>query len=119
VILPGSAATNPAIIRISVIRGQAGFAFSANLTLSYSPIVTGTSLQVYYDKHFTTGSYTNLGFPVNLDIKLPIRHKQKFSGTGAGTTTGDCVYMIVQSGVASGTSAPSISGVMEVFYDPM
>lgn len=120
VFLPGTAASNPAIARITVFRGQAGLSFATNLASSYSPIVTGTSLQVYYDKHFTIpGSYTNPGFAVNINISLKIPHKQKFSGTAAASQTGDCIYVIVQSGVAAGTSAPTLTGVMEVFFDPM
>jgi len=119
VLVPGSAAGNPAICRIAVIRAVAGLAFAGNMTGSYSPIVTGTSLQVYYDRFFTLGTYASIGFPVNLNISLKLNHKQKFSGTGAGSTTGDCLYLIVQSGVVSGTAAPSISGVLEIFFDPM
>jgi len=119
VLLPGSAAGNPAIARITIFRAESGLVFGANMTGSYSPIVTGVSLQVYYDRFFTLGTYTNIGFPVNLNFSVKLKHKQKFSGTGAATASGHSIYMIVQSGVAAGTAAPSISGVMEIFFDPM
>lgn len=119
VMLPGSAAGNPTIARISLIRAVSGLVFASNMSGSYSPIVTGTSLQVLSDKFYTLGSYTNIGFPVNLNISIKLRHKQKFSGVGAGTGTGDCLYLIMQSGVVAGTAAPSVSGVMEIFFDPM
>lgn len=118
-IVPGSTAANATTCRVSIIRVQSGAAFTANMSGSYSPIVTGSALQLYYDKFYAIPAYAGPGFPVNLNISVKINHKQKFSGTGAGTQTGDSVYVVIQSVNPSGTTAPALQGVMEIFFDPM
>lgn len=115
----GSTSASASKIRITVIRGESGLAFASNTTGSYSPIVTGTVTKLYYDKFFQIGP--TAGAPQwqsSVNLSLPIKHKQKFSGTGAGTTTGDCIYMIIQGINAAGTTCPVASGVLEVFFEP-
>jgi len=90
------------------------------MTSSYNPIVTGTSLYCYYDKFKVVASTpATQGFGTPIDVDLKISHMQKFSGQGANTTTGDSVYILMQSNVVAGTGAPVVIGVLETFFDPM
>lgn len=77
-------------------------------------------MQLYYDKFFSIPStLAAAGYPVNLNMSVRCRHFQKFSGTGANTTTGESIYLIIQSTAGAGTGAPVITGNLEVFFDPM
>lgn len=120
IMLAGTTATIATPVRLSCIRAESGLSFATNMTGSYNPIQTGTTLQYYFDKFFTIPApLTGQGFPVNLDIKIKCKHVQKFSGTGAGTTSGESIYLICQSNIAAGTAAPQILGTFEVYFDPM
>lgn len=103
-----------------VLIDPTGLGFATNITGSFNPVQTGTTLQLYYDKYFTIPApITGQGFPVNWNISIKAKHFQKFSGTGAGTTSGESVYLICQSDALAGTTAPVPQGVFEVFFDPM
>lgn len=121
VIVPGSAATAPSAVRVTVFRGQSGLAFASNMTATYSPVQTSNSTQVLYDRFIPVAaapSTAGYGSLVNMSLKL--NHKQKFSGTTAATQTGTSIYCIMQSGQAAGTSAPTFyCGCIEVFFQPL
>lgn len=126
ILSPGAGSTIAELVRITVFKAQSGLVFAANTTGSYSPIVTGTSMWTYFDKFYTVPpSSTAYYFPVNLNFSVAIKqgkkrgHLQKYSGTGAGTTTGDSVYVIIQAGVGAGAGAPIITGTLEHYFDPL
>lgn len=97
-----------------------GLGFASNMTGSYNPIATGTTLQLYFDKFYTIpAAVGTVGFPVNLNFSIKCRHLQKFDNTGPNSTTGESVYLLCQSDIAAGTAAPVIAGNFEVFFDPM
>lgn len=115
----GTTATVPCCIRFSVVRAPQGAVFAANLTGSYSPIVTGTISQLLYDKYYEVGgTLATTGFGTRIYCNIKLRHQQKFSGTIAGTSTGDTLYLIIQSNIAPGTAAPTLLGSVEVFFQP-
>lgn len=120
-ILAGTTATTPVLVRISIVRLQSGSAFASNLFTTYNPIQTGTSLQVYYDKYFEVAGNAGAtcGWPTCFNVSKKIKHFQKYSGTGANNATGDSIFMIMQANATAGTGAPTVSGVLEVFFDPM
>lgn len=119
----GASAT---ILRITVFKAQAGVVFVANLTGSYNPIVTSTSKWLYFDRFWTVpennagGSYfpLNLNFSVRLNAGKTKGHLQKYNGSGAGTTTGDSIMVIIQSN-GTGANNPVIFGTLEHYFDPL
>lgn len=116
----GTTAAQTGIIRITMFRAASGTVFAANLQGSYSPIVTGTSSRLIWDRHYEVAStLAAAGFPTIIRKSLKVKHQQKFSGTVAGTTTGDCIFLIIQSNFGAGTAAPALQGVVEVFFQPM
>lgn len=120
IIIPGATATIVTPVRLTCIRAESGLSFATNMTGSFNPIQTGTTLQYYFDKFISVPApLTGAGYPVNVDVSIKCKHIQKFSGTGAGTTSGESIYLICQSSVVAGTTAPVISGCFEVFFDPM
>lgn len=61
-------------------------------------------------------------YPTVVDFSLKLNHSQKFSGASAGgiggSDTGPTLYLIVQSSIAAGTTAPVFShGYYEVFFE--
>lgn len=113
-------ATGPSVVRITILRLPTNSVFAANTSGSYSPIVTGTSLQTYYDKFYQVGAApATVGYPTLINISKKIKFYQKYSGTGAGTATGESIFVIIQSNFAAGATAPLITGVIETFFQPM
>lgn len=115
----GSTSTNAASVRITSFQGQSGLAFAANMSGSYTPVGDSTSTRLLFDKYYHVPP-ANTVWPVTpVHINLKARHRQKFSGSGANTNTGESVYVIIQSNVASGTTAPVWAvGVMEEWFKP-
>lgn len=122
VLIAGTAATTTVSVRITIFKAIAGIAFASNMTGSYSPIVTGTSLKLMYDRFYPVAAMPaagSQGFSTVVNISQKLRHKQKFTGTGAATQTGDSIFVVIQGGTAAGTGAPTfVSGVLEVFFQP-
>lgn len=121
VISPGSTAAAISTVRITVFQGQSNLAFAANLFGSYNPIVDSTSTRVYFDKYYSVGPSNAAasfgGVPVHINLKT--KHRQKFSGAGSGTNTGESIYMIIQSDKAAGTTAPGFTGgFLEEWFKP-
>nr|CRY97471.1 hypothetical protein [uncultured prokaryote] len=118
--LPGTSSASPANVRVTLFKAQSGLAFASNMTGSYSPIVTGTAIQLLYDKFFQIApSATTQAFPTVLHMSKKLKHRQKFSGTGASTTTAESIYLLVQSGSVTGSAAPrATNGVLEVYFKP-
>lgn len=121
VITPGSSAAVPSAVRITVIRGQQGLVFASNMSSTYSPVATNTSTQLIFDKFYpvcSTRATAGYGTPCNINIKL--HHKQKYSGTAVNTTTGECLYLIVQSGQPNDTTQPIFyCGHFELYFQPL
>jgi len=119
-LIPGTTSVTPSVVRLSVIRGQSGLAFAANLTGTYNPVVSSTSTQVIYDKFYSIpATYATVGFPVNINLSIKLKHRQKFSGAAAAGQTGETLYLIVQSDKAAGTTTPAWgSGFMEIWFKP-
>lgn len=119
-IVAGSTSTGPAIARISVFRAQSGVTFAANMTGSYSPILSSVSTQLLYDKFYTVpAALATAGFACNVSINLKLKHRQKFSGVGTSAQTGETLFLICQSNVSSGTAAPFWgAGFMEIYFKP-
>lgn len=118
-LIPGTTAVYPANVRITIFRGLAGISFAANMTSTYNPIAYSTSTRVIYDKFFQVSSTAaTAGFPCSFNLSIKLNHKQKFTGAAAATQTGDCLYLIIQSDQAAGTTAPLALGVVEIYFDP-
>lgn len=117
----GSTAAANTPVRITILKSSSNAAFASNMTGTYSPISTGASEYVFFDKFISIPSAgATAGFPVNLNISVRPKHYQKFTGAGVGTTTGESIFVIMQSGAVAGTTAPTISsGVMELYFQPM
>jgi len=119
-ISPGGTAATVSGVRISILRGISGFVFAANMTGSYNPIVGSTITRCLYDKFFSVApANATQGYPTDININLKLKHRQKFTGGGAGTTTGESIYVLIQSDKTAGTTAPQIfNGVFELFFKP-
>lgn len=117
---PGSTSTLPSTIRVTLLKAQSGLAFASNMSGSYSPIADNNVIQVLKDVFYRIPpAQASLYFPTVCNWSVKLNHRQKFSGTGASTTTGDCLYLLVQSGATAGTTAPVIvAGKWEVFFKP-
>lgn len=116
----GGTTAAPQEVRVSIFRAQAGLAYANNMNSSYSPVVVSTVTQLIYDRIFVYPPSGSLGWaPPVINVNKKVRHRQKFSGTGANTQTGETLYMIVQSGIAAGATAPStVAGHVEVYFKP-
>lgn len=119
-LVPGSSASMPTVVRITVIRGSSGLAFAANLTGSYNPIADGTVTRLLYDRFYNVApAQTNQGFATNVYINIKLRHRQKFTGANAGTQTGESLYLICQSDKASTAAGATWNGgVVELYFKP-
>lgn len=120
-IQPGGTSTNMCPVRITCFRGQSGLVFASNLNGSYNPIADSTSTQLLFDKYYPITPALTSGSPgaTRVHISIKTKHRQKYSGAGAGTTTGGSLYFVVQSNVAAGTSAPTwAAGVLEEYFKP-
>lgn len=118
---PGTTATGFVSVRCTLLRAQSGLAFASNMAGSYNPVADNTIIQVLKDEFYRVApnSTTQYFFPTKINWSIKLNHRQKFSGTGASTTTGDCLYLILQSGATAGTTAPTIgAGKWEVFFKP-
>lgn len=115
----GSTSTVGATVRITVFQGQSGLAFAANMSGSYNPVVDSTSTRLLYDRYYFVPPAQTV-YPVTpVHINLKAKHRQKFSGSGANTNTGESVFIIVQSDAVAGTTAPNWSaGVLEEWFKP-
>lgn len=119
-IIAGTTSTTVSNVRVTVIRAESGLVFASNMSSSYNPIVAGTSTKLLYDKYVQVGATpATMGFPCvfNKTLKLG-KHKQKFTAVGAGTQTGESIYLIIQSDKSVGTTAPVPIGTIEVYFDP-
>lgn len=116
----GGTTAAPQEVRVSVFRAQAGLAYANNMNSSYSPVVISTVTQLLYDRIYMVPPSGSLGWaPPVINVNLKCKHRQKFSGSGANTQTGETLYMIVQSGIAAGAGAPStVAGHVEVYFKP-
>lgn len=119
VLRPGSTAGSTANARITIIKAPQNLSFTANTNSSFSPIVTGASIQVLFDRFYAVPAFSSPGWgnPINISVKCT--HVQKFNGTGSNASSGDSIFVIIQSDQTAGTTAPTINGVLEVFFDPM
>lgn len=119
-IIPGTTSTTPSNVRITVLRGQSGLAFASNMTGSYNPIAYGTSTKLLWDTFLQVpATLATVGFPIAVNKSLRLgKHKQKFTSAAAGTSTGECLYCIIQSDKTAGTTAPVLVGTIEIYFDP-
>lgn len=116
---PGTTSAVEVVMRVTLIRATSGTTFAANLQGSYSPVVPGTVTQLLFDRHYVVAStLAAAGFPTIIKKRIKVNHMQKFTGVGAGTTTGECLFLIMQSSSGAGTGAPILTGVVEVFFQP-
>lgn len=117
---PGSAAAATIPVRITVFTAAQNFVFGTAMNSTYSPIASGGVTRLIYDQYLQIAAATaTAGFPTTVNKSLKFRFRQKFSGSGTTTQTGDTLFMIIQSTVAAGTSAPTLSaGVVEIFFKP-
>lgn len=120
---PGSTASAIAHVRCTIFRAQSAVAFVASLSSSYNPIVGSNQTQLLYDKYYcipvgTAGNPTAWQ-PAIMNINLKLKHRQKYTGTGAGAETGESIFVTIQSDIASGTGAPTLApGFMELYFTP-
>lgn len=118
----GSAATKPADVRCTLFLGDSNTAFNYNMTGTFSPVSDANPTRLLWDKFYQvnpSGAGLSLFTPVLIDKSFKLRHRQKFNGTAAGSTTANCLFLQIHSNVAAGTLNPVIStGVVEVFFKP-
>lgn len=112
----GTTSTGTSTVRISIFRAPSTTVFSANMSNSYSPVVNGGNTWTYFDKFYPVCPAGTPGWVYTLNLSIPIRQRVHFSGSGAGTTTGDVIWIIAQSDQPAGTQAPSLFGVVETFF---
>lgn len=118
----GSSASGASTVRISVFRAASTYSFASNMTVSYSPIVTNTVSQLIYDRFYDIpASNTANGFGVPVHLNLKLKHKQKFNGTGGAASVGDCIWVVCQSGTASGSNLNPVwaCGILEYYFQPL
>jgi len=125
-VAPTTTTTQPCQMRISIVKAATGATLVGNMTTSYNPLLANGLFYVYYDKFFTVptiiGPVATLepaNFPLNININLKMKHRQKFLSNAAGTEQGEAVMIVIQSNLASGATAPVIAGLLEVFFDPL
>lgn len=123
IVQPGSTSTAVAGCRLLVFRAGANFAagsLAGAFSQSVNPITNTGVLQIYYDKSWSCAATpATAGFPLNINLNIPIKFDVKYSGAGAGSTTGETVFVALLGTVASGTTAPSVTnGYYEVFFQP-
>lgn len=120
IVRPGSTSAAASVARLVIFRAGAGAAlpqFAANV--SSSPIIGNGVIQVYYDKMFSVAATpATAGYGTHIRINKKIKFAYKFGGTGAGTQTGESVYIYFVGDIASGTAAPTAYGVLDVFFSP-
>lgn len=122
-IRPGTTQAAAACVRMVVLRAQAGSTLGltfADCNSSSNPIANNAVSRVYYDKVFQTSATAGTaGFPLALNIDVKIGHHQRYSGSGASVTTGDCIFFALISDVATGTAAPVVNaGFWEIWFQP-
>lgn len=117
---PGNTAASASAVRATLFRAQSNTAFAANMADSYSPIADNTVTQVLMDKFFQIGpSAASQQWPSVLRINKKLKHRQKFTGSGTSSTTGECLYFVIQSERVAGTTAPIIGeGQLELYFKP-
>jgi hypothetical protein len=118
-LVPGSTANSVTQVRATLLKAEAGIAFAAAMQSTYSPVADSSCIRLYRDGfRQVAAANASAGYSTMINWSVKIRHRQKFSGTGAATTTGDSLFLIIQSSAANGTTCPAASGVVEVFFKP-
>lgn len=116
---PGTTSAAVSTLRITVFKGAGGINFAANMQNTYNPIADNNFLRLLVDRFYSIpATQAAAGFPVNFNLNVKLRHRQKFNGTIGGTQTGDCIYVVMQSDVATGTANPLVYGTMEEYFKP-
>lgn len=121
VINPGASQTTVCGCRISLVRATYNLAAGPIVGSSLSPISDSNILQVYWDKYFAVGpSPAGQMAPVVLNWNVPIKLSHfKFSGSGAGTTVAESLFLIWSGTNAAGVTAPVWNcGIVEFYYIP-
>lgn len=117
---PGSTQAAAACARIVIFRAGSGAAlpqFASNV--SSSPVIGNGVTQVFYDRLVPIGSTTAaLGFGGMFRINCKVKSPYKFSGTGAGTQTGESVYIYFIGDAVAGTACPVSHGWIDNFFSP-
>jgi len=118
---PGSTQVQIEPIRVTIVRAQVGLT-GANLVSSMN-ITTATPAdnpinRVVFDRYYQVMP-TAAAVACQVKFNIPLNHVERFTGGGAGTTTGETYYVVLQSGVATGTLAPTLRyGNFEVWFTP-
>jgi len=117
---PGTAATTPSDIRITLFVADTSSVFATNMTQTYSPIADNTIQRLLVDDFKqVANTQANQTFGCVYRRSLKLNHRQKFSGVGVNTTVANSLFLIVQSQHVAGTTAPIVSsGCVEVFFKP-
>nr|CRY97498.1 hypothetical protein [uncultured prokaryote] len=83
--LPGTTSSSVSTVRITLLKAQSGLGFASNMSGSYSPIVSGTSIQQLADVFVSVAAVeSNPTFSSVVRWSKKIRHRQKFTGSAAG-----------------------------------
>lgn len=121
---PGSASTLPSTIRCAIVRAPVGATLAntvVNLDTSSASVRDNVISRVYYDKWFSVpATPATVGFAQRITFNIALKNfRVNYSGAAAGTNTGETIFMILLSGVATGTAAPLVSdGLVDVWFQP-
>lgn len=120
----GSSQTSAASCRLTVFMAVAGLGFGGTpgINSSLTPTVASVINRKLYEKRFQVSGQANVGlatfFPTTIELDLPLKGVHgKYNGTGSNVQTGEVLYIILESNLATGTGSPKVdSGVVELFF---
>jgi len=117
---PGTTSTTVTTIRVVIYRAIAGGSGSYDMNATYSPVADSSTTRTYLDRYLQVGATGGTaGFPSMFSVNLKVRHRQKFSGTGVNTQTGETIYIGIFADKPAGTTAPiCTAGIIELWFKP-
>ena len=119
VLAAGSTSTVQETVRCTLLVSEAQ-AFAANMNNTYNPIADNQSQRLIKDQFISVpATNSSPGYPSQINWSMKLKHRQKFSAPAAGTTTNNCLLLIIQSTAVAGTLAPVFqAGLIEVYFKP-
>lgn len=125
-VIPGTTQAVPVPIRYGLIRAQAGSTLAntvINTIVSANPIANNNITQLFRDKlDLVCPTILTAAYPTRIRLNVKFGSsgfRTNYSGSAAGTQSGETLFFYAISNVATGTAAPAISGGhMEVWFQP-
>lgn len=120
VLAPGTTAATTSAVRCTLFVAAQNVVFASTMNSTYSPISAGGVTRLLRDRFYqVAGADATAGYSTMINWSVKVRFRQKYTGAGVSTQTGDTLFLLIQSEKAAGTTAPVIrSGLIEVFFKP-